>query len=373
MNFEEHAAKPLLRAAGIATPQGALVTTPGEARARAQALGACVVKAQVPTGKRGKAGGIALAGNAAEAEAAARRILGMEIDGLRVERLLIEEQVAIARELYAAVLNDAESKGPLVLFSPEGGMDIEELAAARPDALLRLPVDIRRGLDRNVLLERLPEVPGARREAVADVLLSLYAAYLEHDAELFEINPLVVAKDGRLVALDAKFVLDDSAVKRQAELAKKGAPARLTALEQRAREAGLNYIELDGDVGLLSNGAGLTMTTMDAIRHYGGRPANFLEIGGNAYVLGRQALAVVLANPRVRALLINFCGAIARTDVMTRGVLEAWDEVKPSVPVFWTIHGTGEEEAIALVKERLGVTPFDLMDDAVRAAVEAAK
>jgi succinyl-CoA synthetase beta subunit len=203
--------------------------------------------------------------------------------------------------------------------------------------------------------------------------VALYRAYLDSDAELFEINPLVVMRDGGLVALDAKFTLDDSAIKRQAALAEQGAPAKLTPLEQTARAAGLNYIELDGNVGLLSNGAGLTMTTMDAIRHYGGQPANFLEIGGNAYVLGKQALALVLSNARVKSLLINFCGAIARTDVMTEGVLNAWDEVKPAVPVFWTIHGTGEEEAIAMVKAKLGVTPFDLMDDAVKAAVEAAR
>ena len=373
MNFEEHAAKPLLRAAGIATPQGGLASTAAEAGAIAEPLGPCVVKAQVPTGKRGKSGGIARAATPEEARRAAERIIGMEIGGHTVGQVLVEARVDIARELYAAVLNDAATKGPLVLFSALGGMEIEELAVRHPDALLRFAIDIRNGIDRAALIDALASIEGVDSQTLADLLLALYRVYIDNDAELVEINPLAVTRDGSLIALDAKFTLDDSAIVRHGELAKSGAPARLTALERQAKAAGLNFIELDGDVGLLSNGAGLTMTTMDAIRHYGGEPANFLEIGGNAYVLGRQALEVVLANPKVKALLVNFCGAVARTDVMTDGVLTAWDEVAPKVPVFWTIHGTGEDEAIAMVKAKLGVLPFDLMDDAVRAAVAAAR
>jgi succinyl-CoA synthetase beta subunit len=176
-----------------------------------------------------------------------------------------------------------------------------------------------------------------------------------------------------VIALDCKFTLDDSAIKRHEELSRSGAPEKLTELEQRGQDIGFKFIELDGNVGVLSNGAGLTMTTMDAISHYGGAPANFLEIGGSAFVLGKQALEVVLANPRVKCLLINFCGAIARTDVMTGGVLEAWDEVDPQVPVFWSISGTGEDEAKAMLKDKLGTEPYPTMDDAVKAAVEAAK
>jgi succinyl-CoA synthetase beta subunit len=152
-----------------------------------------------------------------------------------------------------------------------------------------------------------------------------------------------------------------------------GSPEKLTALEARAKELGLKFIELDGDVGVLANGAGLTMTSMDAVRHYGGKPANFLEIGGESYTKAKPALELVLANPRVKALLVNFCGAFARTDVMAEGVVNAWQELKPDIPIVFTIHGTGEEEAIAMVKERLGIEPYDLMDDAVRAAVAAAK
>ena len=372
MNFEEHAAKPLLKAVGIDTPEGGLATIPAEAARIAGEIGPCVVKAQVPTGKRGKAGGIKLAATPAEAESHAGRILGMTIGEHTVERVLIEAQVPIAQEFYAAVLNDPETKGPLLLFSAQGGMDIEEIAERHPDALVRLPIDIRKGLDREALARALPQSLPVERTLLADTLGRLYSAYAANDAELMEINPLVVTRDGRLVALDCKFVLDDSAIPRHEALAAKGTPDKTTALEARAKALGLKFIELDGEVGVLANGAGLTMTSMDAVRHYGGRPANFLEIGGESYTKAKPALELVLANPRVKALLVNFCGAFARTDVMAEGVVTAWQELKPKIPIVFTIHGTGEEEAIKLVKDRLGITPYDLMDDAVKAAVAAA-
>jgi succinyl-CoA synthetase beta subunit len=373
MNFEEHAAKPLLRAVGIATPNGALARTADEAGEAARRIGPCMVKAQVPTGKRGKAGGIKLAAGVAEAKAAAASILGMTIGEHRVEAVLVEEQVAIAGEMYAAVLNDAASKGPLLLFSAEGGMDVEEIATQHPDALIRLPIDIRKGLDRKALERALPQVSGVDRAVLVDLLLRLYSLYTGHDAELVEINPLVLTRDGRLVALDCKLAMDDSGVPRHEALAKTGTPDKLTELEARAKALDLKFIELDGNVGVLANGAGLTMTTMDAVRHFGGRPANFMEVGGESYTKAKPALELVLANARVKCLLVNFCGAFARTDVMTEGVINAWAELKPTIPIFFTIHGTNEDEAIAMVKERLGITPFDLMDDAVKAAVEAAR
>lgn len=373
MNFEEHAAKPLLRAAGIEVPNGGLATTPDEAERIAREIGPCVVKAQVPTGKRGKAGGIKLAADPAEARSHAEQILGMTIGEHTVERLLIEAQVPIAKELYAAVLNDPDSKGPLLLFSAEGGMDIEEIAEQHPGALVRLPVDIRKGLDRDALAAALPKDLPVDRARLLDTLSRLYSAYAENDAELMEINPLVATREGKLVALDCKFTMDDSAIPRHEGLAKSGTPDKTTELETRAKELNLKFIELDGDVGVLANGAGLTMTSMDAVRHFGGEPANFLEIGGESYTKAKPALELVLANPRVKALLVNFCGAFARTDVMAEGVVTAWQELKPGIPIVFTIHGTGEEEAIAMVKERLGIEPYDLMDDAVRAAVAAAK
>ena len=374
MNFEEHAAKPLLAAAGIAVPESMLAVTPADAAAAAKKIGPCVVKAQVPTGKRGKAGGIKLAGSPAEAEAAAKQIIGMDIAGNTVEKLLVEAQADIASEYYACVLTDAASKGPLMLFSTEGGMDIEEIADADPDKIVRLPIDIRRGLDRAATERALAGIGlGEKKSQVADVLGKLYGVYVENDADLVEINPLIATVAGDIVALDCKFSLEDSGANRRPELVEKGTPEKLTTLEIRGRDLGLRFIELDGDVGVLANGAGLTMTTMDVVRHYGGEPANFLEIGGEAYTLGKPALELVLSNPNVKCLLVNFCGAFARTDVMTEGIVNAWEELKPSLPVFFTIHGTNEDEAIALVRDRLKMEPFDLMDDAVKAAVAAAK
>lgn len=373
MNFEEHAAKPLLRAAGIDTPRGRLAASVDEAVAAAREFGPCVIKAQVPTGKRGKAGGIKLAASPDEARVAAAAILGMSIGEHRVAKVLVEEQVSIAHEMYAAVLNDPASKSPLLLFSAQGGMDIEEIAERHPDALLRLPIDIRSGLDIKALERALTQPLPCDRAALVALLGRLYAAYAASDAELMEINPLVLTADGRLIALDCKYAMDDSAIPRHAELAKSGTPDKLTPLEERGKALGLKFIELDGGVGVLANGAGLTMTTMDAVRHFGGSPANFMEIGGESYTKAKPALELVLSNPRVKCLLVNFCGAFARTDVMAEGVINAWLDLNPPIPIFFTIHGTGEDEAIAMVKQRLGVEPYDLMDDAVKAAVAAAQ
>ena len=373
MNFEEYAAKPLLAAAGIPVPQGIVATTPGEAARAAETIGACVVKAQVPTGKRGKAGGIKTAATPQAARSAAKAILGMTIGEHVVHKLLVEEAADIAGESYAAVMNDPATKGPLLIYAAEGGMEIEELSAARPEALLRLEIDIRHGLDGAALRSALADrAPAGRAEEVAVILEKLYAAYAANDAELIEINPLATTADGRLVALDCKFTMDESGAKRHEALATRAAPETYTELEARSHVHGLKYIELDGDVAVLANGAGLTMTTMDSVRHFGGKPANFLEIGGEAYRLGKEALGLVLDNRRVKSLVVNFCGAFARTDVMTQGIVEAWEELKPDLPVFFSIHGTGDVEAVALLKERLGMDPYDHMDDAVKAAVEAA-
>jgi len=374
MDFEEYAAKPLLAAAGIAVPDSALAATAAEAADVAARIGPCVVKAQVPTGKRGKAGGIKLAATPDEARAAAEAIIGMTIGIHTVEKVLVEAQVDIGTEYYAAVMNDQASKGPLIMFSTEGGMDIEEVAADHPDKLVRLPVDIREGVTGAAIDEMLtPLGLGDRQAATSAALEKLYQVYAENDGELVEINPLVVTGAGDIVALDCKFTLEDSGSVRHGELREKAAPEKLTALEEQAQAAGLKYIDLDGDVGILANGAGLTMTTMDMVRYYGGQPANFLEIGGEAYTLGKPALELVMANPKIKSLLVNFCGAFARTDVMAEGIVNAWLDLKPDLPVFFSIHGTGDVEAVAMVRDRLGMEPYDKMDDAVKAAVAAAK
>jgi succinyl-CoA synthetase beta subunit len=375
MNFEEYAAKlRVLTPAGIPVPRGRLCISAAEAAMAAANIGPCVVKAQVPTGKRGKAGGIKLAAGPDEAKEAASEILGMRIGDYKVERVLVEEQAALVREFYAAVLHDVAARKPLILFSTEGGMDIEDIAAAKPSAIRRLLVDIDGRPSASDIADLLKGLDlGEAQEQVARILDRLYAAFRASDAELLEINPLALLKDDRVVALDCKFVLDDGAIYRQLDLAKSGAAAAMTALEKRGAEAGLKLIQLDGNVGVLANGAGLTMTTMDVIRHYGGRPANFLEIGGEAYTKSEIALDLVLSNPGVKSLVINFCGAFARTDVMADGVVKAWHKLQPKVPVFFSIHGTGEEEAVKLVRSELGIEPYDFMEDAIQAAVKAAQ
>ncbi|MEE2699126.1 MAG: ATP-grasp domain-containing protein [Pseudomonadota bacterium] len=374
MNFEEHVAKPLLKTRGIEVPKGRYVCSVNNAVEVQDEIGPCIVKAQVPTGKRGKAGGIKKADTLEETRIAAEAILGMEIAGHRVEGLLIERRSEIMREFYASIMNDAGSKGPLVMFSTEGGMDIEEVSLSKPEKLKQQTIDIRKGFkvsDADFLLSELDL--GDISSKISEFLVKLYNVYIDNDAELLEINPLAETIDGRLVALDCKYVLDDSAIKRHEQLAQGGSPERLTALEQRGEEAEIKYIELDGDVGVLANGAGLTMTTMDVVRHYGGKPANFCEIGGQAYTKAQTALELVLDKPGIKSLVVNFCGAFARCEVMMEGLLNAWDELGPEIPVFFSIAGTGDEEAIKMLKDRLGMDPYKDMDAASRAAVEAAK
>ncbi len=373
MNFEEHAAKPLLREVGIAIPEGRLASTPEQAAEIVQALGPCVIKAQVPTGKRGHAGGIKLADNAHAAAGIAEDILGMDIAGHRVEKVLVEQQVAIAQEYYAAILTNATSKGPMILFSTQGGMDIEEVAANTPEKLLHLEIDVNQGVKIAGVLDMLsPADLGDTELEMAEVICRLYEVFARYDAELVEINPLVVTSDQRIIALDCKFVMDDSAAVRHPELAQAATPEKLSPLEVQGLELGLKYIELGGDIGIIANGAGLTMTTMDVVSYYGGRPANFLEIGGDAYTKARPALELVLSNPAVKVLVVNFCGAFARCDVMMQGIIDAWLELKPDIPVFFSIHGTGDVEAVALLKERMNKEPYSDMDSACKAAVEAA-
>jgi len=375
VNLVEHAAKSLvLRPAGIPVPNSRVCRTPAEAAAAYADIGPSVVKAQVPTGKRGKAGGIKRVDSARDAAERAEAILAMTIDGHAVGEILLEQRGTVAREFYAAVLADFPSRRPMVLFSTEGGMDIEEVAAKAPDKLRRCLVDIDRGFERGQAQALVAGLGlGAAEPQIIDILVRMYGAFCACDGELLEINPLALLDDGRVVALDCKFTLDDAAAFRQPALAAAAAAEKMTALERQGAAAHLKFIQLDGNIGVLANGAGLTMTTMDVIRHLGGRPANFLEIGGEAYTKAEIALGLVLSNPGVKSLVVNFCGAFARTDVMADGVVKAWQRLRPTVPVFFSIHGTGEDEARRLVRDGLGLEPFDFMEDAVRAAVEAAR
>jgi succinyl-CoA synthetase beta subunit len=375
MNFEEHVSKAhVLKPAGIPVLGWHLCRSEEEVASAVSKLGHCVVKAQVPTGKRGKAGGIKIVDDPDEGITAARQILGMTIGGYPVKSVLVEERAEIAREFYAAVLFDVANRSPLVLFSPEGGMEIEELARERPQSILRHVVDLKKGFGKVEAMGLLDQAEiGASAGAVAEILTKLYGVFLERDAELVEINPLALLKSGKVVALDCKFVLDDAAAYRQPDLAKSATPEMLTPLERRAAECGLKFIQLEGNVGLLANGAGLTMTTMDVIHYFGGKPANFLEIGGEAYTKSEIALDLVLSNPGVKSLVVNFCGAFARTDVMAEGVVRACQNLKPKVPVFFSIHGTGADAAVRIVEENLGVKPYAKMEDAVIAAVRVAQ
>ncbi len=378
MKLLEYQGKSLLSRGGLVTPDGAVARDASEAATIAGALGGrVVIKAQIPAGKRGKSGAIRFADTPAQAKHAAADLLGTPINGFPVTAVLVEQALPIARELYAAVLNDPASKGPLILFSVEGGMDIEEVNANAPEKVLRLPIDIRAGLspvDAAALLSGT-DLTETEQASVTAALIELYDVYLQVEADLVEVNPLVLTEDARVVALDAKVSLDPGALARQpAEFLRSlesGQAEQESILEDEGAQLGLQFIELDGTVGVLANGAGLTMATLDAVNHYGGRPANFLEIGGDAYTKATPALRLVLKNPNVRSLLVNFCGAFARTDVMTEGVVTAIEALRPEIPVFFSIHGTGEDEAVALVRDRLGLQPYELMDDAVRAAVAA--
>lgn len=374
MRLLEHQGKALLAEAGIPVPEGHTAATPDAVKAAAASLGGSVmVKAQVAAGGRGKAGAVQPAGTPAEAAAAAKRLLGSQLGGDEVRDVLVEKRLELAAELYAAVVNDPETKGPLILLSPAGGMDIEEAAGQTR----RLSVDIRHGLSEDRARAFVTEAGLADGDAgaVAAVLAQLYVLYRDTDADLAEVNPLGLTTDGQVIALDCKLSVDPASLCRQPGIVERfsqGLPFDGTELERKARQQGFQLIELDGDVGVLANGAGLTMATLDAVRHHGGRPANFLEIGGDSYTKATPALRLVLSNPKVHSLLVNFCGAFARTDVMAEGVVRAMEELRPEIPVSFCIHGTGEAEAVQLVTERLGIRPHQEMDDAVRAAVEAA-
>lgn len=374
MNIPEHAAKALLEDAGIPVPAGIVADSPqGAARAAAR-LGPVMVKAQIPAGGRGKSGGVQPASTPAEAHAVARSLLGSRISRHRVTGVLVEERVPVAQELYAAVLNHPAGPARRVVLSERGGVDIEETARTDPGSIRTLDLDPRTGL-RPEAARRLVARVGvdAAAPAVADALLRMARLHRDSDAQLLEINPLAVTDGGGVIALDCKLVVDGAAAARRQSLAAAAAPEPLTELERAARDLGLQFVELGGEVGVLANGAGLTMTTMDVIVHLGGRPANFLEIGGDAYTKARPALELVLAQPGLRSLVVNFCGAFARTDVMVDGLTEAWMELQPDVPAFFTIDGTGAPEARRMLEERLGLEPYPTMDEAITAAVRAAQ
>ena len=380
MDLYEYQGKELFRRHGIAVSDGRLATTPEEARAAAEELGGpVVVKAQVLTGGRGKAGGIKLAETPDEAEARAGEILGLDIRGHVVRKLWIERASDIAREYYLSITFDRGEKKPLLMFTTEGGVDIEEVAATKPDALVRLHVDPLEGFQpwqaRRLVYGGGVEDPNEQKQ-IAAMVERLYAAFVETDAMLCEINPLVVTPDGEVRALDSKFTVDDNALFRHPDVAEMRDPESYPPEERAARDKGVTYVKLDGEVGILGNGAGLVMSTLDVIALVGGRPANFCDLGGGGDAEGVvDALEVITADPQVKSIFFNIFGGITRGDEVARGILAALDRMTIEHPIVVRLDGTNADEGRRLLSEaappNLHVEPTML--DAARRAVELAR
>ncbi|HZZ86500.1 MAG TPA: ADP-forming succinate--CoA ligase subunit beta [Anaeromyxobacteraceae bacterium] len=386
MRIHEYQAKELLRRYGVAVPRGRLAVTPAEAEEAAAALGTqiCAVKAQIHAGGRGKAGGVRLARSPEEARDHAEALLGATLRtaqtgpaGQRVGKLYVEEGCRIERELYLGMTLDRETGRVTVMASTEGGVDIEEVAARRPELILRAVVDPLTGLQANQA-RRLAFGLGLRGEPVdrfVRLATALYTAYAATDASLVEVNPLVVTAEGGLVALDAKLELDDNALGRHPELAALRDPDEEQARETAAKEHDLSYVALDGDIACMVNGAGLAMGTMDIIQLAGGRPANFLDVGGGASEAKvAAAFKILLSDPGVRAVLVNIFGGIMKCDVIAKGIVAAARQVELQVPLVVRLEGTNVELGKEiLAQSELEITPADDLADAARKVVAAAR
>ncbi|MEL7059929.1 MAG: ADP-forming succinate--CoA ligase subunit beta [Acidobacteriota bacterium] len=385
MKIHEFQAKEILRRYGVPTPSGRVADSPAEARAICEDFGGrCVVKAQIHAGGRGKGGGVKLASTPDEAEARADEILGMQLvtpqtgpEGQLVRRVLVEEAVDIAHELYLAVTLDREAGQPMIIASRAGGMDIEEVAEETPDAIVRQHFDPHLGLlpfQARAIADGL-ELAGNTSRKAQKLITGLSRAFLDTDASLTEINPLLITGDGDVLALDAKMNFDSNALFRHKDIVALRDLDEENPLEVRASEYHLNYIKLDGNIACMVNGAGLAMATMDIIKLYGGEPANFLDVGGSASQEAvKNAFQILVDDPAVRAVLINIFGGIARTDRIARGVVGAIEELGDvSLPVVVRLEGTNVEEGRRVLAE----ADFDFrvatdMDDAAKQAVDAA-
>ena len=375
MDLHEHQAKDLFRAAGMAVNPGEVVRDPGAARAMAESFGgSAVVKAQVHSGGRGKAGGVKLAHSPAEAEKHAEAILGMSINGFAVHELLICPIEEIESEAYVGVLIDRESQCPVLMVSAEGGVDIEEVAADNPEAIHRLRVDPRYGLlphQAYGLATRLHDEPKIASQG-ARAIAQLYQAFVDNGASMAEINPLIATSAGQVIAVDAKVSIDDSELFRRPQLAALRDPATETAADRRAREAGLSFVKLGGEVGCCVNGAGLAMATMDLVKFYGGEPANFLDIGGSSNpdkVVA--ALEIITSDPGVRVILFNIFGGITRCDDVADGIVQAVERIGFELPLVIRLTGTNEEPARRILSEA-GLAAASSMDEVVEKAVQLA-
>ena len=356
MDLYEYQGKELFARFGIPVSDGRLATSPEEARAAAQELGGqVVVKAQVLTGGRGKAGGIKLSDGPEEAEAAATDILGLDIRGHVVRKLWIEKASDIAKEYYLSVTFDRGEKKPLFMLTTQGGVDIEEVAERAPEALARLHVDPLVGFQpfqaRWLCFTAGVDDPDEQKQVVA-LVGRLYEAFVGCDAMLCEVNPLIVTPDGEVRALDSKFTVDDNALFRHPDIGEMRDLEAADPQERLAREKGVTYVKLDGEIGILGNGAGLVMSTLDVIDQVGGRPANFCDLGGGGDAQGVvDALEVITSDPQVRGILFNIFGGITRCDEVARGILEALDRMTIGLPIVVRLDGTNAEEGRTMLAE----------------------
>ena len=375
MKLQEYRSKEILARHGVPASGGEIATTPEAARSAAERIGGpVVIKAQVLVGGRGKAGGVKLASTPDEAAARAAEIIGLQIKGVTVRTVLVAPAAQIAKEYYLGLVLDRGGQAVTIIASADGGVEIEETARTNPEAILRLPLHPLIGLQEHQVrrVAFFLGLPADLRKDFATTLRALHAAFIGSDADLAEINPLVVTEAGELLALDAKIVLDDSALFRHPDLEAMRDLGEEEPSEVAAREAGINFIKLDGSIGCMVNGAGLAMTTMDLVKLAGGEPANFLDIGGGAKA-DRVAAAfrIILDDPNVRAILINIFGGITRGDEVARGIVEARAALGRQVPMVVRIVGTNAAEAAEILRAANLITA-DSLDDAARKAVDAA-
>ena len=376
MKLHEYQSKAIFAENHVPIPSGRVASTASEAKTITQELGGrVVVKAQVLVGGRGKAGGVRLANSPLEAEELATQILGMDIKGLAVRKVLVDEAVEPVSEIYLGVTNDRTISCPVMIASSEGGVDIEEVARSDPEKIVRAEIDPLLGLQdyQARYLASTIELPREYWKEFIKICLGLFNAYKKTDATLAEINPLVITKSKKLLALDGKIVLDDNGLFRHPELAEMRNIDEEEPVEREARMYGLSYVKLDGGIGCMVNGAGLAMATMDLTKLAGGEPANFLDIGGGASAEKVSvALRIILSDPNVSVVLINVFGGITRCDEVARGILTAIDSEKPEIPIIIRLVGTNEEEGRGLLADANMITATTLKE-AAQLAVEASK
>lgn len=377
MNLNEYQAKRLFSQHGVPIPNGKVATTPAEARDIARELGGkVVIKALVLTGGRGKAGGVKLAHNPDQAEEVAGQILGLNIKGFTVRKVLVDEQApGINQEIYLAVLIDRAAGKAMLMASAAGGMDIEQVAAETPEKIHKVHIDPFLGLRsyQTTQVAAAMQLPQELWREFHNIAVGLYNCFQANDASLVEVNPLVITAQNKLMALDGKVSVDDNGLMRHPELAELRDIDEETPAEREARMTGLNFIQLEGNIGCMVNGAGLAMATMDIIKLFGGEPANFLDIGGGARAdKVATALRLILSDKSVKAVLFNIFGGITRGDEVAKGILEALDQVKTNVPMVVRLVGTNAEEGMALLADANMMTAATL-SEAAKKAVAAAK